>query len=335
MKQILFTAPNTAALCDVAMPSPAPFEVLVKTAFSTVSAGTEKANLSGDKHVNIDPTRECPFPRASGYSSSGIVVAVGDGVTGVQAGDRVTMSWSLHREYNCLHESLVTRIPDAVSLEEAALYHIATFPLAAIRKCETEIGEPALVVGLGVLGLFAVSLLRAAGAAPIVAVDLSEARRRKALSMGADYALDPRDKDFADKAKSVTNGGAKVCIEVTGVGAGLNSALDCMARFGRVALLGCTRDKSFEVDYYRKVHGPGVRLIGAHTLARPEQESSHGMFTLKDDVMSLVRLSAGGRLTLADAVDEVCSPMEAAKTYERLLRDPAFPPIVQFDWSRL
>ena len=56
----------------------------------------------------------------------------------------------------------------------------------------------------------------------------------------------------------MTGGVANVGIEVTGVGVGvgLDGILDCMARFGRVALLGCTRDKEFSIDYYRKVHGP-------------------------------------------------------------------------------
>jgi threonine dehydrogenase-like Zn-dependent dehydrogenase len=51
------------------------------------------------------------------------------------------------------------------------------------------------------------------------------------LQSGADYALDPYAEDFADMAKKLTDGGAKVGIEVTGVGAGLNGILDCMAKY--------------------------------------------------------------------------------------------------------
>ena len=87
--------------------------------------------------------------------------------------------------------------------------------------------------------------------------------------------------DFSKKAKELTGGGAKVGIEVTGIGAGLDGILDCMARFGRVALLGCTRNKEFTIDYYRKVHGPGITLIGAHTNARPSCESSNGLVDAK------------------------------------------------------
>ena len=90
----------------------------------------------------------------------------------------------------------------------------------------------------------------------------------------------------------------KTAIEVTGLGAGLNQTLDCMAKFGRVALLGCTRDSDFTVDYYRKVHGPGIQLIGAHTMARPSCESAPGYFTAEDDMKTLIKLCALGRNNL-------------------------------------
>lgn len=48
-------------------------------------------------------------------------------------------------------------------------------------------------------------------------------------------------------------------IEVTGQGTGLNEAHDCMAKFGRVALLGCTRNSDFSVDFYRTVHGCWIK----------------------------------------------------------------------------
>ena len=128
-------------------------------------------------------------------------------------------------------------------------------------------------MGQGVLGLLALPLLRAAGAIPIIAVDPVAEKRAKALSAGADAALDPFAEDFADTAREITGGGARVGIEVTGFGAGLDGILDCMGRFGRVALLGCTRNKEFSIDYYRKVHAPGITLVGAHTMARPGQES--------------------------------------------------------------
>ena len=108
-----------------------------------------------------------------------------------------------------------------------------------------------------------------------------------------------------------------------------------MARYGRVALLGCTRDSDFTVDYYRKVHGPGITMIGAHTIARPTTESHPGWFTQKDDIKSIMRLCEYDRLNLKKIIFETHSPEECTEVYTRLVNDRNFPPVVQFDWSRL
>ena len=216
MKQqaIVFTAPGRAELVEKPIPVPCPGQVVVQTAISTISSGTERANLVGEVNVGIySYDTVAVFPRQSGYSSSGIVTAVGPGVTSVQVGDRVA-------------------------------------------------------------------------------------------------------------------------IEVTGVGAGLDGALDCMAPMGRVALLGCTRHSDFSIDYYHKVHGPGISLIGAHTMARPGTDSSSGLWTTRDDVGAIAALVAGERLEFGSMVQEVHSPAEAPQVYGRLAAGNAFS-LIQFDWSRL
>ena len=336
MKSIVFTAPCCAQLLDEPIPTPGAGEVRVKLAVSTISSGTERANLTGE--VNVSIARNAPetaqFPRRSGYSSAGIIDAVGAGVTGLSVGDRVAMSWTTHSRYVCKSVNEVYRLHDDTSFSEGALWHIATFPMAAIRKCRLEIGESAIVMGMGVLGMMAVMLLRAAGAAPVIAADPVPEKRELALRLGADYAFDPFAPDFEAQVRRVTGGGANVAIEVTGNGGALDGVLDVMARFGRVALLGCTRHSDFQIDYYKKVHGPGITLIGAHTLARPVTESSPGMWTTRDDVLAIQRLVRLGRLNFASLVEEIHSPEEAPEVYTRLANEKAFP-VVQFDWTKL
>ena len=118
------------------------------------------------------------------------------------------------------------------------------------------------------------------------------------------------------------------------MGAGLDGILDCMARFGRVALLGCTRNKDFKIDYYGKVHTPGITLVGAHTIARPDVESHSGWWTQRDDVEALIKLTEMGRIKLSDIIDEIHSPSEAPEVYSRLAKEKSFP-MVQFDWGKL
>lgn len=334
-KYIVFTEPKIAQLSDEEVRLPDKNEILVKTAVSTISSGTERANLIGSKTVawDLPEAEEAIFPRRLGYSTSGTVEQVGEGVTKFKVGDRVALWWTTHNQYITISENNACLIGD-ISFEDAALFHIATFPLAAIRKCRLEMGESAIVMGMGILGIIALQLLKIAGAAPIIAVDPNPDKRKKALELGADFAFDPFEKDFSSKVKEATDGGARVGIEVTGVGAGLDGILDCMAHFGRVALLGCTRDSNFNIDYYRKVHGPGITLIGAHTMARPQQESCSGWWTTKDDVAALVKLTELGRLNLADLVEETHSPAKAHEVYTRLANEKVFP-IVQFDWRLL
>lgn len=333
--QIVFTKINTAELIDGEYREIRENEVRVRTVISTVSAGTERANITGDPNVAVTSTAGAAvaFPRYAGYSSAGVVTEVGAAVRSVKPGDRVAMFWSRHTLYNLLPEEHVVKIEDdTVSFRDAALCHIGNFSLAAIRKTRLEIGESMLVMGLGTLGLLAVAYARAAGAVPVIAADPLEERREKALKCGADIALDPTEAGFAEKVRSLTHGGINTAIEVTGLGAGLEECLDCMAKFGRVALLGCTRDKNFTIDYYRKVHGPGITLIGAHTLARPERESAPGYFTHRDDIKAQLKLIGAGRVHLSDFVDETHAPTECAGVYGRLISEKSFPPFVQFDW---
>lgn len=332
-KQIVFTKPCVAELLEVENNPPKENEVTVDLEFSAISSGTERANLVGMRNTPKNSEDIAPvYPRTVGYSASGIVSAVGAGVDDIKIGDRVIVFWGKHKKNITINREFVVKIPDGVSMEEAAITFISTFPLAAIRKTKLEIGESALVMGLGILGIFAVKLLKAAGACTIIAVDPVEERRNIALASGADFVFDPTDEKFAENVKNVCNGGVNVCIEVTGLGIGLQQALDCMKSFGRVALLGCTRSSDFSIDYYGKVHGPGITLIGAHTRARPKFESSPGYWTDTDDIKALLDLQKFNRLNLKDIIAEINKPEDCFDVYTRLANDKNFPIGVLFDW---
>jgi len=344
---IVFTSAGIAELVDKPKPVPRAGEVLVRLVRSCISSGTERANLIGvpDGGVGIFSTADTTtWPRQSGYSSAGVVEALGEGVTSLVVGDRVAMSWTVHAAYVCVPAVNAYRIPEGVTFEQAALTHISTFPMAAVRKCRLEIGEGAIVMGQGILGQLAVMLLKAAGATPVIAADPVAAKRARALELGADHALDPMAPDFAAQAKALCPGecnkifgrvpmsGPRVGIEVTGVGAALDNVLDAIAPFGRIALLGCTRDSNFSIDYYHKVHGRGVTLVGAHTACRTSDESAPGWWTQRDDALAFLRLLALGRISLEGFVDEVHPISDCGAVYARLAQGGGFP-VVQFDWT--
>ena len=112
-QQIVFTGKNRAELLPETLRSLQPEEVLVKTSFSTVSCGTERANIMGNPNIAGGEKAEALntdtyFPRTLGYSSAGIVVQTGTAVTSVIPGDRVVVFWGKHASYNLINESNYT-----------------------------------------------------------------------------------------------------------------------------------------------------------------------------------------------------------------------------------
>ncbi len=328
-KKIQFSAPRIAELVKFDTRPLRDGEVAVRTQFSAISNGTERACLLGAPN-----TAHAGFPKTLGYSSVGIAAEVGNAVTDVKVGDSVLVYHGIHASCNVVAAEQTTVITDPrVASTDASLVIIATMGLGGVRKLELEIGESAMVMGLGLLGLFAVQFCRLSGACPVIAADPDRQRRELALALGADHAFDPTEAGFADKVKTVTEGkGVRATIEVTGVMAALNQALDCAARQGRIALLGCTRVSDASIDYYRAVHVPGIQLIGAHNMVRPRFESYPHHWTHQDDCRAILKMVANGRVSISPIISEIASPDDAPAIYRRLA-DGALPVGVLFDWT--
>ena len=177
-KQIVFTEKNKAELLTVDVNEPAPNEVMVETMVSTISCGTERANITGDPNVNALGASGVVFPRTAGYNSAGIVVKKGADVKNVDIGDRVVVYWGQHKKYNVVPEENVVKIDnESISFETGAMSFISTFPMAAIRKTRLEMGESAIVMGLGILGEY-------------VGKILEETRNRPLYWLSNDTAMD-------------------------------------------------------------------------------------------------------------------------------------------------
>lgn len=329
-KKILFTSPGKAALVSVELPPLKEDEVLTDMEYTVVSGGTERASLMGM------PNTGTKFPRTLGYCGIGRVIQIGTQVKTVAVGDRVLVYHGKHMGYNIRPETDVTKVEDdSISSLEAAFVIIASMGLGGVRKLELELGESAMVMGLGLLGMFAVQFCRLSGAYPVIAADLNPERRSLALQLGADYAFDPSAPDFVQQVKAVTGGkGVRATVEVTGVSAAMQQALQCATRQGRISLLGCTRISDCAVDYYQQVHRPGVKLIGAHNLIRPQFESYPHHWTHQDDCKAILAMLGAGRLQVAPIVSRVVKPEQAPEIYTQLCNDPAFPMGTVFDWRK-
>jgi predicted dehydrogenase/threonine dehydrogenase-like Zn-dependent dehydrogenase len=224
MKQLLQHArTGEITVAEVPAPQLLPGCVLVRIAASVVSAGTERAslefagkNLLQKAQARPDLVRDViskiqrdgifsaiqtvrsrlDQPQVPGYSSAGTVIAVGDGVTDLQAGDRVACAgagFAVHAEVACVPRLLVARIPvqdrldtrEEVSFEEGAFTTIGAVALHGIRTAEVKLGDLVAVIGLGLLGQLTIQLLKVAGCR-VLGIDLDASRAELAGQLGAD-----------------------------------------------------------------------------------------------------------------------------------------------------
>ena len=330
-KRILFTDIHKAEFLDNEIEITKENEVLVEMEYTVISGGTEKAVLMCSKNTGQN------FPVAVGYCGVGYVREIGSAVTKVSVGDRVLVYHGDHAKYKVRPEEKITKIEnDAVASLDAAFVIIASMGLGGVRKLELELGESAMVMGQGLLGVFATQFLRLSGANPVIAADLNPQRRELALQLGADYAFDPSEKDFVEKVMEVTKGkGVNACVEVTGIAQAMNQALECASRMGRISLLGCTRVSNSDVDYYTQVHRPGIKLIGAHNQVRPKFESFPHCWTHHDDCNAIIDMIATGRIQVAPIISRVVSPENATEIYNELCDNKDFPIGTVFDWRNI
>jgi predicted dehydrogenase/threonine dehydrogenase-like Zn-dependent dehydrogenase len=219
MKQLLQNIRSgETSIVEVPVPTPQNGEVLVCTAVSLVSAGTERMlvefaekSLLGKARSRPDLVRqvmdkarregllttvEAAFnrldqPMPLGYSSAGTIVALGPGVEGYQIGQRVACAgggYAVHAEYVSVPVNLITPLPDQVDFESAAFTTLGAIAMHGFRLAETQLGERIAVIGLGLLGLLAVGIARAAGC-QVLGVDLNPQRVILAEKMGAQAVL--------------------------------------------------------------------------------------------------------------------------------------------------
>ncbi|MBI4023898.1 MAG: zinc-binding alcohol dehydrogenase [Verrucomicrobia bacterium] len=294
------------------VPSPGEGQALVRTSFSLISPGTERAFFLGL------PNAVCEFPLISpGYSLVGEVAQLGAKVEGLKIGQRVACSAG-HAGHVVMNAGDCLPLPDGVSEEQAAFFNLITITLQGVRKARVELGEPVVVLGAGLIGLLAMRLAKLCGALPAICVDKDERRLEFARQFGADAVLAADDKLPEVLQRLCEPSGASVVIEATGSPQAIVQAFSLTRRLGRVILLGSTRGETERVNFYRDVHQKGLTVVGAHNSTRPPQDSHPGWWSMRDDFRVSLKLLATRRLELQSLITHRFPWQQIPQAYELL-----------------
>ena len=368
MKRV-FAHQGRAILRDVPEPELRPGEVLVETAYSAISAGTESwiirssADPDWTTHEYPDPHNpgpqyrdpavpyRGPQPRSQalewssiGYSNAGRVIAVSPEVADLKVGDRVACSGSQcawHAERVAVPRNLIAPVPDGVRLDQAAFVTLGAISMEALRRTHTHFGEVIVAYGLGLLGLLATQMARYGGIRT-VGIDTNPERLEQAIRMGASVAVDPMKDDPVAAVKDLTRGfGADGVIlgVVTESSEPLNLSFEMTRYRGVVVGLGLfgmdiTRSRMFENDVTfigSRAYGPG-RYDPVYEEGGIDMPIGFVRWTENRNATEFLRLIDIGAVTV-DELAPVKVPIGDAPSAYEMLTKPGRPPTVVLDYG--
>ena len=266
MKALVLNEYKKLDLMDVPNPDAAPNEVLVRVRSCGI-CGSDVHGYDGSSGRRIPPV-------IMGHEASGVVAEVGNGVRAFDPGERVTFDSMIccrscvfcragrpnlcedrrvlgvscddyrrhgaFAEYVAVPDHVMFRVPDGVSFDEAAMVEPVSVAVHAVARARPALGDRALVVGAGMIGLLTVQALRSAGCGRIFAVDLAADRLRLAKELGADETIQAGDgTDVPAVVREMTGGlGADLVMEAVGIGDTVAMSIDSVRKGGRVVLIG-------------------------------------------------------------------------------------------------
>jgi predicted dehydrogenase/threonine dehydrogenase-like Zn-dependent dehydrogenase len=353
MKQLLQNLrAGQTLVAEVPCPSPRPGTALVRTGASLVSAGTErmlvefaeksllgKARSRPDlvrqvldkaRREGILPTIEAAFnrldqPMPLGYSSAGTIVGLGRGMDGFQVGDRVACAggnYAVHAEFAVVPRYLLARLPENVEFEQAAFTTLGAIALHGFRLAQPQLGERIAIIGMGLLGLLAAGISRAAGC-HVFGVELNPQRVDLARGLGYETALP----DQAEEAGRSFTRGQGFDVVLICADASSNDPIELAGILsrdrGRVIAIGAVglsipRKIYYEKELFFQVsrsYGPG-RYDPGYEERGQDYPPGYVRWTEGRNLEAFVDLLAGGRLDVTPFITHRFPIDDATQAYE-------------------
>ncbi|MCH0571605.1 bi-domain-containing oxidoreductase [Streptomyces sp. MUM 136J] len=345
------------ALLDVPEPGCKPGGVLVRSAYSLISTGTELMKVSEAGMSMLGKARSRPDQVAKvvqsvatngvpatyrkvmgkldsytplGYSLCGVVEQVGTGIDDVKVGDLVACAGNehaLHAELNWVPKNLYARVPDGLAPRHAAFGTVGSIALQGVRRGEAQLGDVALVIGLGLIGQLVVQLLAASGVR-VVGADPDPLRCELAERLGAAACGDPASAAVETAVAELT-GGHGVDQVYLAAGGGSNQPVELAAKLsrdrGRVVDIGKCRldlpwnayyEKELDVRFSRS-YGPG-RYDPEYELEGRDYPIGYVRWTERRNLACFLDLAARGRVDVEPLVSHVADFDDAVETYQSL-----------------
>ena len=351
-KEVLFVGPRQVEISEYSDPPLGPRDVKVENLYSGISHGTERSHFRGEavwhgRSVETDgfvtEGRSMHHPFTYGYEDVARVVEVGAEVSELAVGD-IVMGSAHHREtrnfdLDRAKVGATTRgvgvsvfpyaLPPDDDLEKYVFVSLGTVALDAILVGPVRLGESAVVVGQGVVGLLTMQLCKLSGADPVIAVDLLDERLETAKRLGADYVLNPNHGDVGREVKRILGGpGADVCFECSGKAGGIGLALHCGTPFPKVVAVGMydgpADDLYLGEEFCRSAGQILHSRSGGYRL--PPEDPGGGLYHRRWDIIRvhnvIIKLLHTGRLDVSGLITHRF-PLEKAPQAYKLIDEGA------------
>jgi 2-desacetyl-2-hydroxyethyl bacteriochlorophyllide A dehydrogenase len=282
---IIFDQPYTVTLKEETLPAPEDREVLVKTMFSAISAGSELLVYRGQipTGLPVDTTikalsKPFQYPLKYGYVSVGEVVVLGPDVDRKWQGRRI-FSFHPHESYYTAEIGDIWAIPERLDMQDALFLPNMETAVNLVMDGQPVIGEHVCIFGQGVVGLLTTALLAQFPLHRLVTFDRYAVRRRASLEAGADSAWDPDEPEATGDAPNVERlnsaaGPADLVYELSGNPQALKPAIQ-MAGFGARIVLGSWYGSQVtQLELGGRFHRNRIRLISSQVSTLPPQFSA-------------------------------------------------------------
>jgi 2-desacetyl-2-hydroxyethyl bacteriochlorophyllide A dehydrogenase len=305
---------------------PGPEQVLVKTQLSLMSTGTENIvyNRIFDPGTHWDKWVKYPF--YPGYTSVGVVEAVGNAVTTLKPGDRVAFRTG-HRSHAVVNASGCYPIPDEIPFEHAVWFALAKIAYIGALAADYHLGDSALIIGAGPIGQMSIRWACAAGVTPIITVDTATSRMPLAKAGGSTAVITAPITEAREAILQAGNGKLpRVVIDSTGNSAVFAAALGLAANHGKVVVLGDT-GRPTEQALTSDVVTRGITIVGAHDSHTTAEWTDAAIMHL------FFSLAKSGRFSLAGLTSHIFSPDQCEEAYLTANRDRANTMGLIFDWA--